>query len=75
MIIKPGDGTQGVRKGASVTVHCTGMLTDGLKKFWSTHDPGQSTFTFKAGVGQVGCILLLTFEFFIQIICRFKFVL
>ena len=53
VIINPGNGTP-ISRGASVTVHCTGMLTDGLKKFWSTHDPGQSAFTFRAGVGQVG---------------------
>ena len=42
-----------VTKGSSVTVHCTGMLTEGMVKFWSTRDPGQQAFTFNAGVGQV----------------------
>lgn len=51
-VLTPGTGAP-VTRGASVTVHCTGMLTDGLKKFWSTQDPGQRPFTFKAGVGQV----------------------
>ncbi|KAL5263555.1 hypothetical protein ACHWQZ_G008805 [Mnemiopsis leidyi] len=51
-VITPGTGAA-VTRGATVTVHCTGMLTAGLKKFWSTHDPGQRAFTFKAGVGQV----------------------
>jgi len=46
-------------------VHCTGKVVnaDGsLKKFWSTKDAGQSTFTFNCGVGSVikawdeGCI-------------------
>ena len=67
VIINPGNGTP-ISRGASVTVHCTGMLTDGLKKFWSTHDPGQSAFTFRAGVGQVGgraipCSLKFSFTF------------
>ena len=61
-VITPGNG-QMVTRGASVTVHCTGMLTEGLKKFWSTRDPGQTEFTFKAGVGQVGGVFLLNFTF------------
>ena len=35
--------------GHNVTVHCTGQVVnaDGsLKKFWSTRDPGQTTFKF-----------------------------
>ena len=60
-VITKGTGAA-VTRGATVTVHCTGMLTAGLKKFWSTHDPGQSAFTFKAGVGQVS-------PFLVRVIC------
>lgn len=35
------------------TVHCTGFLKEGKKKFWSTKDPGQEPFKFKVGMGQV----------------------
>lgn len=49
-------GAKPVTKNSSVTVHCKGMLTEGMVKFWSTRDPGQSAFTFNAGVGQVCCL-------------------
>ena len=51
-IIKQGDG-QAVAKGNKVTVHATGVIRETGKKFWSTKDPGQKTFTYNAGVGQV----------------------
>eukprot|EP01099_Mayorella_cantabrigiensis_P003488 TRINITY_DN2670_c0_g2_i2.p1 TRINITY_DN2670_c0_g2~~TRINITY_DN2670_c0_g2_i2.p1 ORF type:complete len:124 (-),score=45.10 TRINITY_DN2670_c0_g2_i2:42-374(-) len=51
-LIKAGSGPE-VTKGARITVHCTGYLAAGKKKFWSTKDPGQQTFTFQCGVGQV----------------------
>eukprot|EP00760_Papus_ankaliazontas_P020089 PhM_4_TR180/c0_g1_i1/m.49466 len=41
------------QKGQKITVHCTGMLQEGGKKFWSTKDPGQEAFSFVVGVGQV----------------------
>lgn len=39
--------------GQKVTVHCTGYVEATGKKFWSTKDPGQSTFSFTIGRGQV----------------------
>jgi len=50
-VIKEGSGAT-VQKGQNLTVHCTGKLADG-KKFWSTKDAGQSTFSFQVGVGKV----------------------
>mmetsp|Transcript_23184 Transcript_23184/g.37057 ORF Transcript_23184/g.37057 Transcript_23184/m.37057 type:complete len:118 (+) Transcript_23184:81-434(+) len=51
-ILKAGTGAE-VTKGAKVTVHATGVVTETGKKFWSTKDPGQQPFTYNAGVGQV----------------------
>lgn len=51
-MLRPGGGPA-VQKGDSITVHCTGTIQETNKKFWSTKDPGQKPFTFKAGVGQV----------------------
>ena len=42
-----------VVKGAQVTVHATGVVQQTGKKFWSTKDPGQQPFSYKAGVGTV----------------------
>lgn len=42
-----------VAKGDTVTVHATGIVEEGNKKFWSTKDPGQKPFTYQAGVGAV----------------------
>ena len=42
-----------VAKGDTVTVHATGIVEEGNKKFWSTKDPGQQPFTYQAGVGKV----------------------
>ena len=39
-------------KGELITVHCTGYLTEGKKKFWSTLDDNKP-FEFRVGVGQV----------------------
>lgn len=41
--------------GKKVTVHCTGYgkNRDLAQKFWSTKDPGQTTFSFVIGTGQV----------------------
>jgi peptidylprolyl isomerase len=39
-------------KGQTVTVNCTGMLSEGRKKFWSTHDTN-TPFSFTIGQGQV----------------------
>eukprot|EP00933_Yihiella_yeosuensis_P020360 TRINITY_DN1632_c1_g1_i2.p1 TRINITY_DN1632_c1_g1~~TRINITY_DN1632_c1_g1_i2.p1 ORF type:complete len:242 (+),score=27.87 TRINITY_DN1632_c1_g1_i2:107-727(+) len=50
-ILKPGDGKT-VAKGATVTVHATGVVKETGKTFWSTKDPGQEPFTYSAGVGQ-----------------------
>lgn len=49
------DGAAVVTKGASVTVHATGVVVETGKKFWSTKDPGQQPFSYVAGVGQVTC--------------------
>mmetsp|Transcript_14600 Transcript_14600/g.30873 ORF Transcript_14600/g.30873 Transcript_14600/m.30873 type:complete len:117 (-) Transcript_14600:326-676(-) len=50
--LKEGSGAS-VVKGATVTVHATGIVKETGKKFWSTKDPGQQPFTYQAGVGQV----------------------
>ena len=43
-----------VAKGDTVTVHATGIVAGPPeKKFWSTKDPGQKPFEYKAGVGGV----------------------
>lgn len=34
-------------KGSLCEVHCTGYVTETGKKFWSTKDAGQTTFSFK----------------------------
>jgi peptidylprolyl isomerase len=51
-VVKEGTGEKPT-KGATITVHCTGYLTEGMKKFWSTKDPGQKEFAFRVGLGQV----------------------
>merc|ERR1711862_330533 len=51
-ILKAGSGAE-VAKGATVTVHATGVIQQTGKKFWSTKDPGQKPFTYQAGVGKV----------------------
>ncbi|EOD07433.1 hypothetical protein EMIHUDRAFT_218347 [Emiliania huxleyi CCMP1516] len=48
-ILKEGSGAE-VAKGATVTVHATGVVKESGKKFWSTKDPGQNPFTYRAGV-------------------------
>mmetsp|Transcript_1383 Transcript_1383/g.4159 ORF Transcript_1383/g.4159 Transcript_1383/m.4159 type:complete len:118 (-) Transcript_1383:219-572(-) len=50
--VKPGSGP-GIARGATATVHATGVVQETGKKFWSTKDPGQQPFTYQAGVGQV----------------------
>jgi len=49
---KQGDGKE-VTKGASVTVHATGVVVQTGKKFWSTKDEGQQPFSYEAGMGKV----------------------
>merc|ERR1739845_7785 len=51
--IKEGSGQKTVSKNDTVTVHATGIVKETNKKFWSTKDPGQKPFTYKAGVGKV----------------------
>ena len=34
-------------------VHATGIVQETDKKFWSTKDPGQKPFEYRAGVGGV----------------------
>jgi len=47
-------GTGGTpTKGQTITVHCTGFIQSTGAKFWSTKDPGQTTFSFKVGMGKV----------------------
>jgi len=66
-VIKAGSGPP-VQKGDNITVHCTGTFADTGDKFWSTKDPGQKTFSFKVGVGQVisgwdeGCLMMVKGE-------------
>jgi len=51
-VIKEGSGRT-PEAGEKITVHCTGYVKDGFKKFWSTKDPGQKVFSFTVGRGQV----------------------
>ncbi|KNH04362.1 deoxyribonuclease tatD [Perkinsela sp. CCAP 1560/4] len=51
-ILREGDGAC-PQRGQTVTVHCTGYLAQGEKKFWSTKDPGGEPFSFQVGIGQV----------------------
>jgi len=51
-IDKAGTGPA-VAEGDTVTVHATGVIGQSGSKFWSTHDPGQAPFTYRAGVGGV----------------------
>merc|ERR1719276_241363 len=50
--LQEGSGKE-VTKGATVTVHATGVVKETGKKFWSTKDPGQQPFEYQAGVGGV----------------------
>ena len=50
-VITEGTGPQPAR-GDKITVHCTGMLTEGRKKFWSTLDTNEP-FSFNVGLNQV----------------------
>lgn len=50
-VIKAGTGAM-PRAGQQVTVHCTGYLTAGRKKFWSTLDKNEP-FSFIIGKNQV----------------------
>ena len=52
-VVKTGTGSEVVSKGATVTVHATGIVAETSKKFWSTKDAGQQSFTYQAGVGGV----------------------
>ncbi len=54
-VTKAGSGDAVVKKGSTVTVHAEGNVQSpaGLKKFWSTKDPGQQPFEYQAGVGGV----------------------
>merc|ERR1712217_744395 len=51
-VIKAGDGVNFPKKNDTVTMHYTGTLTNGGKKFDSSVDRGQP-FQTKIGVGQV----------------------
>lgn len=44
---------QTVTKGSAVTVHATGVVEETGETFWSTKDPGQTPFSYVAGVGAV----------------------
>ncbi|AYU83368.1 peptidyl-prolyl cis-trans isomerase / FKBPL2 [Leishmania donovani] len=50
-VMKAGSGAT-PKAGQTITVHCTGYLADGKKKFWSTRDDN-NPFSFNVGVGQV----------------------
>lgn len=42
-----------ITPGTKCTVHATGTVVQTMKKFWSTHDAGQSPFAWSAGKGEV----------------------
>ncbi|RNF11874.1 peptidyl-prolyl cis-trans isomerase [Trypanosoma rangeli] len=50
-VLSEGNGAQ-PRAGDVITVHCTGYLVNGKKKFWSTLDNNEP-FSFRVGLGQV----------------------
>ncbi|CUI15252.1 peptidyl-prolyl cis-trans isomerase, putative [Bodo saltans] len=50
-VIKAGNGVI-PKKGDKITVHCTGYVAEGKKKFWSTLDDNKP-FAFNVGLGQV----------------------
>jgi peptidylprolyl isomerase len=50
-VLKAGNGTL-PKAGDNITVHCTGILAEGNKKFWSTLDDNKP-FAFRVGLGQV----------------------
>eukprot|EP00930_Biecheleria_cincta_P007397 TRINITY_DN10860_c0_g5_i1.p1 TRINITY_DN10860_c0_g5~~TRINITY_DN10860_c0_g5_i1.p1 ORF type:complete len:289 (-),score=59.94 TRINITY_DN10860_c0_g5_i1:17-883(-) len=53
-VVKEGTpGTAQLERGDTVTMHATGIVRETMKQFWSTKDPGQSTFTFTAGEGVI----------------------
>jgi len=51
-VVKTGNGPT-PKKGQKITVHCTGIVQQSNKKFWSTKDPGQQPFSFNVGLGSV----------------------
>ena len=53
VVVAASDDAQTVKKSDTVKVHATGIVQETDKKFWSTKDPGQKPFSYKAGVGQV----------------------
>ncbi|KAH9582092.1 FKBP-type peptidyl-prolyl cis-trans isomerase domain [Trypanosoma melophagium] len=50
-VLHEGNGVK-PKKGDEVTVHCTGYIAEGRKKFWSTLDDNKE-FSFRVGLGQV----------------------
>jgi peptidylprolyl isomerase len=50
-VLQPGQGAK-PKAGDTITVHCTGYLAEGKKKFWSTLDDNKP-FSFRVGLGQV----------------------
>ncbi|KAL6045376.1 Peptidyl-prolyl cis-trans isomerase FKBP12 [Balamuthia mandrillaris] len=50
-VLKEGSGNTPT-KGQTVTVHCTGYLTNPQRKFWSTLDTN-TPFSFPVGLGKV----------------------
>merc|ERR1719324_2095076 len=53
VVVSAGQPGAAVRPNNKVTVHATGVVKETGKKFWSTKDPGQQSFSYQAGVGQV----------------------
>lgn len=49
-VIVAGTGAR-PQHGQTVTVQCTGFLTDGRRRFWSTRDAGQAPYQFIVGLG------------------------
>ena len=50
-VLKAGNGVT-PKAGDNITVHCTGILAESNKKFWSTLDDNKP-FAFRVGLGQV----------------------
>lgn len=51
--LRPGIDGKTVQHGSTVIVHAEGTVLETGKRFWSTTNPGQQPFAYKAGEGAV----------------------